>query len=448
MADVKPLKLEFDSDGTPSGIGEFKTGDTIETAIVDLSMSGLTDVSSTILPSDGDVLVYNGSLWTAASSDGLPSAGGLPDSSSIDYVYVDDGGVFKKIALSAMFNTLYGFSSIDVSENKFFLQRKDGATYENLIRATDGTITLQAEDDIHLRSNTGEDFARFNENAAVWLYHNDVKKIETHILGAVVTGSLSATSDLSVSGNIYGAGNVGVIGQIMCGQTGSGTADLNVVDDNSNATVEINSGANYDSLIQFRENNAWRCDMGWDGGDNDFILKTHTGDINLQPHTGYTVSANCSSITVSSCPIPPPWSFVQVTDNDGSSVATPQYFASGSSQSKSERGEPNHITWDSTNSYFTITNAGYYELEMQGSFLVGTSPTEVTMSIITTAGFGGVESAKITKVQTIRTNMDPHDGIVKWMGYLGAGIKVTCKIDGNNACQTRTGSTFSCKRIN
>ena len=92
-----------------------------------------------------------------------------------------------------------GFSSLDHGGNKFFMRRDDGATYENLIQATDGTITLQAEDDIHLKANNGEDFARFNENAAVWLYYDNSKKIETHNQGAVVTGGLSATTGLEVS---------------------------------------------------------------------------------------------------------------------------------------------------------------------------------------------------------------------------------------------------------
>jgi hypothetical protein len=199
MADVNPLKLEFDSDGTPSGIAEFQSGDTIAGAIVDLSMSELTDVSSTLSPADGDVLVYNGSLWTAASSDGLPSAGVIADSSSLDYIYVDDGGVFKKITLSSLLKTTYGFSSIDADLNQFILRREDGATYENLIRATDGTITIQAEDDVHLKSNTGEDFARFNENAAVWLYYDNSKKFETHDEGVLIRGNLSATGSLSAT---------------------------------------------------------------------------------------------------------------------------------------------------------------------------------------------------------------------------------------------------------
>jgi len=260
-----------------------------------------------------------------------------------------------------------------------------------------------------------------------------------------IDGDITILSSISLSGNLSGAGNIGVIGQIMCGQTGPGTADLNVVDDNSDATVEINSGANYDSKIQFRENDAWRCDMGWDGGDNDFFLKTYTGDINLDPAAGYTVSANCSSITVSSCPVPPPWSFVEVTSDDGTNAATPFYFASGSTQAKTEL-LPSHILWDSTNSYFTIANAGYYEFEMQGSITVGSSPTTVTTSIIQTAGLGGSETEKIDKIQVVRTNIDPHDIMIKWMGYCGAA-NFTCKLDGTGTVRMEKGSTFTCKRL-
>ena len=70
-------------------------------------------------------------------------------------------------------------SAVDSEGHALVVRRDDDASYENLIKAYDGTLTLQAEDDVHLKSNTGEDFARFNENAAVWLYHNNIKKLET-----------------------------------------------------------------------------------------------------------------------------------------------------------------------------------------------------------------------------------------------------------------------------
>jgi len=248
MADVKPLKLEYDGNGTPSGIGEFQSGDTIETAIVDLALPGLTDVNSSLSPTTGDSLVYTGSNWNSSSVT-------HPDT----------------------------FSTVKVS------------------------TTLSA---------------------------------------------------------------------------------------GPNCTVDFDQ----------------------------------------------------SSITVSSCPVPPPWSFVEVTADDGQNTADPYYFASGSSQLDTEI-DATHITWDSTNSYFTIANTGWYEFEMQGSVIVASSPTTITTSIVQTTGLGGTEVEKIDKAQVVRTNIDPHDIMIKWMGYCAAA-NFTCKIDGDNAVVMQKGSTFTCKRIN
>ena len=74
-------------------------------------------------------------------------------------------------------------------------------------------------------------------------------------------------------------------------------------------------------------------------------------DLNITSLNSLTI--NASSITVSSCPVPPPWSFVEVTADDGANSADAYYFASGSSQSDTEI-DATHITWDSTNSYFSL----------------------------------------------------------------------------------------------
>jgi len=248
MADVNPLKLEFDGNGDPSGIAEFQSGDTIAGTIVDLALPELTDVSSTLSPTKGDSLVYTGSTWSSSS-----------------------------------------------------------------------------------------------------VTHPDT------------FGSVKVTTTLSAGPS---------------------------------------------------------CSVKFD----------------------------LSAVTVSSCPVPPPWSFVEVTADDGQNTADPYYFASGSTQAKTEVNA-GHITWNSTHSYFTIANAGYYEFEMQGSITVGSSPTTVTTSIIQTAGLGGSETEKIDKVQVVRTNIDPHDIVIKWVGYCGAA-NFTCKLDGTGTVRMEKGSTFTCKRIN
>jgi len=97
-----------------------------------------------------------------------------------------------------------GVSSMDTEDtdhNTFSIERDSGATYKNLLRATEGTITIQPEDDVHIKTNSGEDCARFNENAAVWLYYDDAKKIETHTDGVYVSGTVvTDSSSIQVSG--------------------------------------------------------------------------------------------------------------------------------------------------------------------------------------------------------------------------------------------------------
>ena len=180
--------------------------------------------------------------------------------------------------------------------------------------------------------------------------------------------------------------------------------------------------------------------------NNDILVRNLSVGTSLSSHANASVQLDSSSITVSSCPVPPPWSFAEVTSDDGVNTATPYYFASGSTQATTEI-DVNHITWDSTNSYFTLANAGWYEFEMQGSVIVAASPTTITTSIVKTTGLGGTEVEKIDKAQVVRTNIDPHDIMIKWVGYCAAA-NFTCKIDGDNAVVMQKGSTFTCKRIN
>ena len=180
--------------------------------------------------------------------------------------------------------------------------------------------------------------------------------------------------------------------------------------------------------------------------NNDILVRDLSVGTSLSSHVNASVQLDSSSITISSCPVPPPWSFVEVTADDGQNTASPYYFASGSSQSTTEI-DANHITWDSAESYFTLANAGWYEFAMNGSVTVGSSPTNVTLSIVQTDGLGGAEVEKIDTVQTIRTNMDPHLASIRWMGYCAAD-NYTCKLDGDNTVRMEKGSTFTCKRIN
>ena len=241
-----------------------------------------------------------------------------------------------------------GVSSIDDSNDSFYFKRQPSESYANLIRATNGTITIQPEDDVHIKTNSGEDCARFNENAAVWLYYDNAKKIETTTDGAHVSGTLRASA---------------------------------------------------------------------------------------------------SSIQVSTCPVPAPWSYVQMGADDGENTADPYYWASGATQLVTEI-DSNKIVWDETNNYFTVADAGFYELIGVGSVTVTSTTTTVVLSIVQTTGLGGVETVKNQQTQVIRVNIDPHLVAINYIGYFDAGVNITCKLDGDSAIRQGRGSSLSCKRIN
>jgi hemin uptake protein HemP len=63
-----------------------------------------------------------------------------------------------------------------------------------------GIIYLQGDSQIKIRSNSGENYAIFNENAAVELYYDNVKKLETTTFGSKVTGYIQVTSGVDVIG--------------------------------------------------------------------------------------------------------------------------------------------------------------------------------------------------------------------------------------------------------
>ena len=85
-------------------------------------------------------------------------------------------------------------SAIDSDGDAFVFRRDDGESYKNLIKSYEGTIVIQPEDDIHFRTNGNENMARFNEDGAVWLYEDGVKKLETAPDGVYVSG-MSKTSE-------------------------------------------------------------------------------------------------------------------------------------------------------------------------------------------------------------------------------------------------------------
>ena len=141
---------------------------------------------------------------------------------------------------------------------------------------------------------------------------------------------------------------------------------------------------------------------------------------------------------------PFPYSYVQM-DGYGITSDAVYYFASGVTPTLVEK-DTDQIEWDDTNKYFTVKETGTYEIILCGAATVASSPTEIHMSIAKVAP-PAADFVYLEKVQTIRTNMDPHDLNLRWIGNITATTNYTLRINGNNACQLRAGSTLTLRRI-
>lgn len=87
MPDRIPFYGAYNSNGDLSALIEFVAGDTINASSLNSALSALSDVSSTLFPSTGDNLVWNGTKWTASADGGSGGASylsALLDASNIE----------------------------------------------------------------------------------------------------------------------------------------------------------------------------------------------------------------------------------------------------------------------------------------------------------------------------------------------------------------------------
>jgi hypothetical protein len=170
-------------------------------------------------------------------------------------------------------------------------------------------------------------------------------------------------------------------------------------------------------------------------------------------HVSNTLSGgpDCSttlstSASVSGCPFPPPFNYIAAGADLGTGVDN-FYFGSGVSVQVTNSTNDG-ITFDSTNGYWNIADAGWYEVHGFVSQNVSTSPVTVTTTVITTTGYGGTESIKSAAYTVLRANIDPHDTVAHWIGYLAAGVKLAIKCDASTGTMfSERGSSASVKRI-
>ena len=182
------------------------------------------------------------------------------------------------------------------------------------------------------------------------------------------------------------------------------------------------------------------------------------GDVSSTKSLGGTApAATVSAITVSACPVPAPWIYVQQTDDEQSTVDQTDFYFGGnaadagtSPATTSYELSPELITWVPTYpEHILIAATGYYEVIFYGSFYLpagSNNPTTITQQLQTSAM--SIETTRISKVLQMRNNAEPTDAGLHWIGYLMAGDKLGIQITADATTNLREGSTFTCKRIN
>ena len=150
-------------------------------------LDGTVSISNSLSAGSNCLVQFHGTL---SALSGISVSGPL-SSTEISATTVD-----SVEASSTDFFTPDGgaFNCMGADGQKFSMKRENGATYENLIKSDEGTITIQSEDDIHFLSNTGEKFMRLNESGGdgeVELYFNNSLKLETINTGITVTGDIN-----------------------------------------------------------------------------------------------------------------------------------------------------------------------------------------------------------------------------------------------------------------
>ena len=134
-----------------------------------------------------------------------------------------------------------------------------------------------------------------------------------------------------------------------------------------------------------------------------------------------------TSASISGCPYPPPFSFIQSTASLAAGVDN-FYFGSGVSVVETTNGADG-ISFDDTNGYWEISESGWYEVGADIGMSITVNPSTIKNYIMLTTGYGGIEEAKAFTTQELRTNIDPHLTRASWMGMLLAPVKLAIKCD-------------------
>jgi hypothetical protein len=208
VADKIPVKFNYDGT-TPSALGEFTSEDTVPvlnggTGVSSLDLLGLSLSSIDVSSASVSATKLISPTIEFGSLSGGAIVGATVSSTLINSPTITGASVSATVVSGVNFYTpdAGAFNCMGDDGVSFLMKRENGATYENLIKSNEGTITIQSEDDIHFLSNTGEKFMRLNESGGdgeVELYYNNALILETTSKGLTITGAVEGPTSVSAT---------------------------------------------------------------------------------------------------------------------------------------------------------------------------------------------------------------------------------------------------------
>ncbi len=284
--------LEIYHDGSHSVLKEAGTGDLrIQTASFRLRNE---DASEMMISADGNgavYLAYNGTTKLQTYSDGVEIHGDFwlnnQTNAGKDILFDESSDLMRwKDSVKATFGDGDDLQIYHDGSNSYI---EDAGTGELRIRGT--TIRLTDHDG-------SENFANFNDDGAVELFYDNVKKFETQSGGVRVYGDLENHNDDFVAKD-------------NCKFTAGNSADLEIYHDGSHSYINESGTGN----LKIKSS---RVDILNPAGDEDMIVAIENGAVELFYDNAKKLETTSSGVTFGGS--------IDV-NGTGSTIVTPMSFA-------------------------------------------------------------------------------------------------------------------------
>ena len=161
------------------------------------------------------------------------------------------------------------------------------ATLSGQINLTDASINIitatNVNGDLRLGAGGGTNDLKIDKNGNVDIFEN------LTMGGAILGGGAGHDqfSDFVANEHINWtstSNNLSTTGTAATGAlTATGVLHTFKKEGDVEVKIDTSGGTNADSILSFHENTLDRGDIRWDGGTNDFIWTSSTGDINIMP---------------------------------------------------------------------------------------------------------------------------------------------------------------------